>query len=76
MAVTAETIENLIKKAYPDAKIKLTDLAGDNDHWSLEITYAGFSGKSKIEQHKMVYAALGDKMKAELHALQIKTNIS
>ncbi len=73
MPVAASTIENLILEDFPDAKIKIIDLAGDNDHWSVEVTSAAFKGKSRIEQHKMVYTALKGKMGGELHAMQLKT---
>lgn len=73
MPVPAITIENLILEAFPDAKIKITDLAGDNDHWAVEVISNAFQGKSRIEQHKMVYTALKGKMGGELHAMQLKT---
>ena len=66
-------IEALIKEALPDAVIEIQDLAGDNNHFSATITSSNFSGKSKIEQHKMVYNSLKGKMGNELHALAIKT---
>ena len=66
-------IENLIKEAMPDAVIEIKDLAGDGNHYSATITSSNFSGKSKIEQHKMVYNSLKGKMGNELHALAIKT---
>ena len=73
MPVDANTLETLIKEQFPDADITLTDLAGDNDHWSVEITCSQFAGKNRIQQHKMVYAALKGKMGGELHAMQLKT---
>ena len=73
MPVPASTIENLILEAFPDAKIKITDLAGDNDHWAVEVTSSAFKDKGRIEQHKMVYTALKGKMGGELHAMQLKT---
>ena len=66
-------IEQLIKEAMPDAIIEIQDLAGDGNHYSATITSAKFAGKSKIEQHKMVYNSLKGKMGNELHALAIKT---
>ena len=66
-------IENLIKEALPDATIDIQDLAGDGNHYSATIVSSQFSGKSKIEQHKMVYNSLKGKMGNELHALAIKT---
>ena len=66
-------IERLIKEAFPDATVDIQDLAGDGNHYSATISSAKFNGKSKIEQHKIVYAALKGKMGNELHALEIKT---
>ena len=73
MAMDLKEIENLIKAAMPDAVIDIQDLAGDGNHYSATITSSLFSGKSKIEQHKMVYSSLKGKMGNELHALAIKT---
>ena len=73
MAMDLKEIENLIKAAMPDAVIDIQDLAGDGNHYSATITSSQFSGKSKIEQHKMVYNSLKGKMGSELHALAIKT---
>ena len=66
-------IESLMKKAIPDAIINIHDLAGDGNHYSATIISSLFKGKSKIEQHKLVYNALKGKMGNELHALAIKT---
>ena len=66
-------IKALIKDALPDAIIEIQDLAGDGNHYSATVTSSNFSGKSKIEQHKMVYNSLKGKMGSELHALAIKT---
>ena len=73
MAMNLSEIENLVKKAIPDAVIDVQDLAGDGNHYSATITSSLFKGKSKIEQHKIVYNALKGKMGNELHALAIKT---
>lgn len=73
MPLEQKVLETLVLEAFPDADIALNDLAGDDDHWSLTITSAAFIGKSRIEQHKMVYAALQGTMGNELHALQLKT---
>ena len=73
MAMDIKEVETLIKEALPDAIIEIQDLAGDNNHYSAMITSKEFSGKSKIEQHKMVYNSLKGKMGNELHALAIKT---
>jgi stress-induced morphogen len=76
MPVAANIIENLILADFPDAKIKITDLAGDDDHWAVEVISIAFTGKSRIEQHKMIYGALKGKMGGELHAMQLKTSAS
>ena len=68
-------IEKLIKASFPDAQIEIIDLAGDNNHFSAHVISAAFEGKSRIQQHKMVYDALGDKMGGILHALALKTSI-
>ena len=68
-------IEKLIKASLPDAQIEIIDLAGDNNHFSAHVISAAFEGKSRIQQHKMVYDALGDKMGGILHALALKTSI-
>ena len=73
MAMNIKEIEKHIKDALPTAKVEIQDLAGDGNHYSATITCAEFSGKSKIEQHKMVYNSLKGKMGNELHALAIKT---
>ena len=68
-------IEKLIKASLPDAQIEIIDLAGDNNHFSAHVISAAFEGKSRIQQHKMVYDALGDKMGGILHALALNTSI-
>ena len=73
MSLKLEEIESLIKAAIPDAEIIIKDLAGDENHYSATIKSKIFSGKSRIEQHKMVYNSLKGKMGNELHALAIKT---
>ena len=73
MSLKLEEIKDLIKTAIPDAQITIQDLAGDNNHYSATIKSKVFSGKSKIEQHKLVYNALKGKMGNELHALALKT---
>ena len=73
MAMNLTEIENLVKEAIPDAVINIQDLAGDGNHYSATITSSIFKGKSKIEQHKIVYNSLKGKMGNELHALAIKT---
>ena len=73
MGMDLKEIEKLIKEALPDASVEIEDLAGDGNHYSAPVTSSQFSGKSKIEQHKLVYASLKGKMGNELHALAIKT---
>tara|TARA_B100001123_G_C15043047_1_gene920333 strand:- start:400 stop:630 length:231 start_codon:yes stop_codon:yes gene_type:complete len=73
MSLKLEEIESLIKAAIPDAEIIIKDLAGDENHYSATIKSKIFSGKSRIEQHKIVYKALGEKMGNELHALALNT---
>tara|TARA_B100001093_G_scaffold17028_1_gene15457 strand:- start:68 stop:325 length:258 start_codon:yes stop_codon:yes gene_type:complete len=73
MAMDLKEIEKYIKEAMPDASIEIQDLAGDGNHYSATVISSRFAGKSKIEQHKMVYNSLKGKMGNELHALAIKT---
>ena len=73
MAMKKEKIEKLIKEFIPDATIMIEDLRGDEDHYSATVISKSFIGKSKIEQHKMVYESLKGKIGRELHALMIKT---
>ena len=73
MSLKLEEIRNLIMEAMPDAEITIRDLAGDGNHYSATIKSKIFTGKSKIEQHKLVYKALKGKMGNELHALALNT---
>ena len=73
MAMDLKEIEKFIKEALPDASVDIQDLAGDGNHYSATVVSSQFSGKSKIEQHKMVYSSLKGRMGNELHALAIKT---
>tara|TARA_B100001123_G_C14855421_1_gene845819 strand:+ start:164 stop:394 length:231 start_codon:yes stop_codon:yes gene_type:complete len=73
MGLKLEEIRNLIKEAFPDAQITIKDLAGDENHYSATIKSKIFTGKTKIEQHKLVYKALKGKMGNELHALALNT---
>lgn len=73
MPMDFSELEHEIKQAFPTAEIKLVDLVGDQNHYSLHIKSDTFVGKSRIQQHKMVYEALGEKMGGVLHALQLKT---
>ena len=73
MAMDLKEIEKHIKEAMPDALVEIQDLAGDGNHYSAIVTSSQFAGKSKIDQHKMVYNSLKGRMGNELHALAIKT---
>ena len=73
MPIKIEEIKKMIKEAIPDAEIIIEDLAGDENHYSATIKSKTFNGKSKVEQHKIVYKALKGKMGNELHALQLNT---
>jgi len=75
MAMAAADIEALIRAALPDAEVEITDLAGDGDHYSARVVSETFRGKSPVQRHKLVYAALGDRMGGELHALQLTTAV-
>ena len=75
MGMELKEIEKLIKASIPDALVEIQDLAGDGNHYSATISSSSFIGKSKIEQHKIVYASLKGKMGNELHALEIKTKV-
>lgn len=74
MPIAQSELENIIKSAFPKAQVKIVDLAGDQDHYSVEIVDESFAGKSRIEQHKMVNNALAGKMGTVLHAMQLKTS--
>ena len=73
MAMDLKEIEKFIKEAMPDASVEIQDLAGDGNHYSAIVTSSQFAGKSKIDQHKMVYNSLKGRMGNELHALAINT---
>lgn len=73
MAMTAQEIEKLIKAAFPTAKVTITDLAGDGDHWAAEIVAEEFAGKSRVAQHQLVNAALKEALAGPLHALSLTT---
>ncbi len=73
MPMEPADIEKLIKAGIPDAEIELTDLVGDKDHWAATIVSSEFVGKTKLQQHQIVYKALGATMGGPLHALQLNT---
>ena len=75
MPMSADEITQAIKDALPGAEVEMTDLAGDNDHWAAKVTAPQFAGKNRVQQHKMVYEALGGRMGGVLHALQLSTAV-
>ena len=75
MPMTAPEIERLIREKFPDAKITITDLAGDGDHYSAQVISEAFRGKTRLQQHQMVYQALGGHMGGALHALALQTGV-
>jgi stress-induced morphogen len=75
MTMNAVDIEALIKAALPDATVTIRDLAGDGDHYAAEVVSAVFLGKTRVQQHKLVYDALQGKMGGALHALALQTSV-
>ena len=75
MPMNASDIEDMIKDGIPDAVVKISDLRGDGDHYAAYVESASFVGKSRVQQHQMVYKALQGKMGDELHALALQTAI-
>jgi stress-induced morphogen len=75
MAMNAADIEMMIKESLPGATVEIRDLAGDGNHYSANVISAAFKGKSRIQQHQMVYAALKGRMGGELHALALQTGV-
>lgn len=73
MSMNPDILKGMIKAVLPDADIELVDTRGDQDHYDVVVTSAQFRGLSKIQQHKLVYAALEGKMGTTLHALSLKT---
>ena len=74
MGMDAREIEAMIKSALPDAKVVIRDLAGDGDHYAAEVVSESFRGKSRVQQHQMVYDALKGNMGGALHALALQTS--
>ena len=74
MAMEAAEIERLIKDGIPDAQVTIEDLRGDGDHYAAYVVSSVFAGKSRVQQHQMVYNALGGRMGGELHALALQTS--
>ncbi len=75
MAMSAIEIEDLIRAALPDADVLVEDLAGDGDHYAAHIVSESFRGRSRIQQHQMVFTALGGRMGGVLHALALQTSV-
>lgn len=75
MAMSPNQIKAFLSKAFPDALLELKDLAGDNDHFEATVTTKAFRGKTRLQQHQMVYEALQGHMGTRLHALSLKTKI-
>ena len=74
MPMRAVDIERLIKDSLPDAEVRIEDLAGDGDHYRAHIVSTAFRGKTRLQQHQLVYQALGERMGGELHALALSTS--
>ena len=74
MPMDAGEIERMIKEALPDAQVTIRDLAGDGDHYAAEVVSESFRGKSRVQQHQMVYEALKGNMGGVLHALALQTS--
>lgn len=75
MPMPANEIERLIKDALPDATVQIEDLRGDGDHYAAYVTSSEFKGKTRVQQHQMVYKALQGRMGGELHALALQTQV-
>ncbi len=73
MPMDARDIESLIREALPDARIEIKDLAGDGDHYAATVVSSAFKGKTRVQQHQMVYSALQGRMGGALHALALTT---
>ena len=72
--MVAGEIESLIRAALPDARVTVEDLAGDGDHYAATVVSEAFRGRSRVQQHQMIYAALRGRMGGELHALALQTS--
>ena len=75
MAMNAREIERLIKARLPDAEVTIRDLAGDGDHYAATVVSASFRGKSRVQQHQIIYEALKAEMGGQLHALALQTAV-
>ncbi|HTR14890.1 MAG TPA: BolA family transcriptional regulator [Roseiarcus sp.] len=76
MAMSQTEIETMIREAFPGARVEVKDLAGDGNHYAASVVAAAFKGKTKVQQHQMVYAALKGRMGGDLHALALSTSES
>ncbi|HXZ01031.1 MAG TPA: BolA family transcriptional regulator [Stellaceae bacterium] len=74
MGMDAATLERLIREGLPDARVTIEDLRGDGDHYAAHVVSAAFKGKSRVQQHQLVYQALKGRMGGELHALALQTS--
>jgi len=75
MPMAANEIEQMIRAALPDAQVEIRDLRGDGDHYAATVISAAFAGKTRVQQHQMVYQALKGRMGGELHALALQTQV-
>lgn len=75
MAMNAADIEKMIREGIPDAKVTIRDLAGDGEHYAAEVVAESFRGKTRVQQHQMVYNALKGNMGGVLHALALQTSV-
>lgn len=73
MAMDVGTLESMIKDAFPDARVSIDDMVGDGNHYAANIVAEAFRGKTRVQQHQMVYAALKGRMGGDLHALALQT---
>ena len=74
MPMDPSEIERMIKEALPDAEVKLEDLVGDGDHWTATVISSAFTGKTRVQQHQLIYSALQGRVGGELHALALQTS--
>ena len=75
MAMAAADIERMIKESFPDASVSIDDVAGDGDHYAATVISESFRGKSRVQQHQIVYEALKAEMGGALHALALQTSV-
>ncbi|MBC6444166.1 MAG: BolA family transcriptional regulator [Alphaproteobacteria bacterium GM202ARS2] len=75
MPISADHLRDAITKALPDATVAITDMQGDSDHYAVAVTSGAFRGLSRLKQHQLVYKALGDILKSQLHAMALTTRI-